>query len=526
MCLGALVHAGVPLPYLTEQLGRLGIVDEFCLRAELVHRNGQQATKVYVELIEPKPEQGAVPSPQVSSHTQANHTHRSSHHSAHFHGHAEHAEPIHPPINSTPTTVTTQHFPALKDGKAHHHSRFLPEIEALILAADLSHHVIQWSLAIFRRLAEAEGAVHGIAPEQVHFHEVGATDAIVDIVGTCIGLDWLGVEQLYCSPMPIGGGTIWAAHGRLPVPPPAVLKLWEMRQVPLYSNGIEKELVTPTGAAIATTLASQFGAPPPLRLQKVGLGAGSKDLAIPNILRLWLGESETVDRLEFAHHQSLYDETAAHKATAHEGKDHAAIDHEGAHHHESCEHRAAGFTTPPDATIITEPQDFREDQQLSLQHTRMAILEPIVVLETQIDDLTPQAISYTMTELLSAGALDVFTQAIGMKKSRSGVLLTIICHLDQVSVCEAIVFRETTTLGIRCSVQQRAILQRKHETISTAYGPVGIKVARSTEGTVINVQPEYEDCVQLAQSQHLPWYEVHRLALQTWHSTRSGNHQS
>jgi hypothetical protein len=131
-----------------------------------------------------------------------------------------------------------------------------------------------------------------------------------------------------------------------------------------------------------------------------------------------------------------------------------------------------------------------------------------------------------MTELLSAGALDVFTQAIGMKKSRSGVLLTVICHPDQVSVCEAIVFRETTTLGIRCSVQQRAILQRRHETISTAYGPVGVKVARSTEGTVINVQPEYEDCVQLAQSQHLPWYEVHRLALQTWHSTRSSNNQS
>jgi len=151
---------------------------------------------------------------------------------------------------------------------------------------------------VFRQLAIAEGAVHGIPPEQVHFHEVGATDAIVDIVGTCLGLDWLGIDSdaegwplLYCSALPTGGGTVWAAHGRLPVPVPAVLKLWEMRQVPIYSNGIERELVTPTGAAIVTTLARQFGPPPALHLEKVGLGAGTIALPLPNLLRLWVGQA-------------------------------------------------------------------------------------------------------------------------------------------------------------------------------------------------------------------------------------------
>lgn len=500
MCLGALVHAGVPLTYLTEQMGRLGIIDEFHLRAELVHRNGQQATKVYVDLTEPKIQRGAVPSSQESSHAQANHTHSLTHLSTHSHVHKEQAELVHPQMDPASIVAPSQQGLDPSSSEAHYHSRFLPEIETLILAADLPHRVTQWSLAIFRRLAEAEGAVHGIAPEQVHFHEVGATDAIVDIVGTCLGLDWLGVDQLFCSSMPVGGGTIWAAHGRLPVPPPAVLKLWEMRQVPLYSNRIEKELVTPTGAAIATTLASQFGPPPPLRLQRVGLGAGSKNLAIPNILRLWLGELETIDWLE---------------ATAHEPC-------EVVHHPEPCKHRVVESIPPPDSAVITEHQGFHEDHR-SLQHTAIANLEPIVVLETQIDDLTPQAISYTMAELLSAGALDVFTQAIGMKKSRSGVLLSVICHPDQAAICEAIVFRETTTLGIRCSIQQRATLQRRSEVITTIYGRVSIKVARSNQGAVVNVQPEYEDCVQLARRHQLPWQEVHRLALQTWYSTHLSN---
>ncbi len=451
MCLGALVHAGVPLEYLTAQLRCLGIGQEYHLRSELVHRNGQQATKVDVELtgelisaaenlvkdaiIEP----AAHP---TAAYVEPAHAHSEHAHTEHI-GHSHHPHPhSHPPSG-----------------------RHLPEIERLILAAHLPEQVTRWSLAIFRRLAEAEGAVHGIAPEQVHFHEVGATDAIVDIVGTCIGLDWLGIERLYCAALPVGGGTVWAAHGRLPVPPPAVLKLWEMRQVPLYSNGIHKELVTPTGAAIVTTLASEFGSPPPMTLQKIGLGAGSQDLPIPNILRLWLGE----------------------------------LTAEGLGSEASGKKRPVLQTSRPTSELPKETQ------------------ETISVLETQIDDLNPQAIGYVMQELLSAGALDVFTQAIGMKKSRPGILLTVVCRSEQVTLCEAILFRETTTLGIRRSDQSRSVLQRSIETIKTAHGQVRVKVARDMQHQIMNVQPEYEDCARLARQQQIPWQEVHRLALQTWY---------
>ncbi|HEY9876169.1 MAG TPA: nickel pincer cofactor biosynthesis protein LarC, partial [Candidatus Obscuribacterales bacterium] len=389
MCLGAIVDVGVPLEYLIEKLKALGIEQEYQLRAEKVHRNNQVATKVHVELL------------------------REDHHHHH-------------------------------DASAHRH---LPEIERLIEGAQLPPRASAWSLAIFRRLAEAEAAVHGVAPDQVHFHEVGATDAIVDIVGTCLGLDWLGIEELYCSALPTGGGTVRAAHGQLPVPVPAVLKLWESRQVPVYSNGIERELCTPTGVAIAVTLATNFGPPPAMTIQRIGNGAGSRDLPIPNILRLWVGDSSV-------------GETNKNKLLA---KD--------------------------------------------------VSLETISLLETQIDDLSPQAIGYVFEALFAVGAVDVFTQAIGMKKSRPGILLTVVCHPEHLSACESILFRETTTLGIRRLTQQRAILQREIQQVQTEYGEVRVKVAwsgDSGEKTIMNVQPEYEDCAQLARLNQRPWREIHQ----------------
>ncbi|MCY7275137.1 MAG: DUF111 family protein, partial [Phormidesmis sp. CAN_BIN44] len=215
MCLGALVSVGVPLDYLTAKLDRLGIAGEYRLRAELVRRNGQQATKVWVDLLEDHPpdsESG------TAAHSEAGHSH------SHDHSHSEGQQK---PVSRL---------------------RHLPEIEQMIQTAELPPRAEAWSLEVFRQLAKAEGAVHGVPAEQVHFHEVGAIDAIVDVVGTCLGLDWLDLDRVYCSALPTGGGTIRAAHGRLPVPVPAVLKLYEMRQVPIYSNGIDRELVTPTGA--------------------------------------------------------------------------------------------------------------------------------------------------------------------------------------------------------------------------------------------------------------------------------------
>ncbi|MGF1938087.1 MAG: nickel pincer cofactor biosynthesis protein LarC [Nostoc sp. ChiQUE02] len=404
MCLGALVSLGVPVEYLIEKLNGLGIEQEYQLRAELVQRNGQQATKVHVDLV-----------------------HDDHHHHEH----------------------------------SHQHTRHLPEIERMILKAGLPSQAEAWSLAVFRQLAVAEGAVHGISPEKVHFHEVGAIDAIVDIVGTCLGLDWLGIESneeglplLYCSAFPTGGGTVRAAHGQMAVPVPAVLKLWEMRGCPVYSNGIDRELVTPTGAAIATTLARDFGSPPAIAIKQIGLGAGTINLPIPNILRLWLGES---------------------------------------------------------AILQSNFSDFEDTS---------SNLETISVLETQIDDLNPQAIGYVFEALFAAGAVDVFTQAIGMKKSRPGILLTVICHPENLLSCEAVLFSETTTLGIRRTTQQRTILQREIQQVEIEYGKVRVKVAwkgQSPEKVIANVQPEYEDCAELARKHNIPWREIQRLALQRWY---------
>lgn len=395
MCLGALIDAGVPPDYLQDQLAQLGIQQEYQLQVESVNHQGQQATQVRVELV-------------------ADST----------------------PINNDPT-----------ENKHHQHShRHLPTIEHLIQDADLPPRPAQWSLEIFRTLAIAEGAVHGIPPEKVHFHEVGATDAIVDIVGTCLGLDWLEIDQLYCSALPTGGGTVNAAHGTLSVPVPAVLRLWEQRQVPVYHNGIDRELVTPTGAAIATTLAHAFGPPPAMSLQKIGLGAGTLSLPIPNLLRLWIGDA-------------LFSERSA------------------------------------------SPSDTQ--------------LETVTVLETQIDDLNPQAIGYTYDRLFAAGALDVFTQPIGMKKSRPGVLLTVICRPETVDACETVLFQETSTLGIRRSQQQRHALRRDIQTVETQNDTIRVKVAWH-QGQIVNVQPEYEDCARIAQQQQRPWQDIHQAALQSW----------
>ena len=386
MCLGALVDLGLPWQYLVDRLKSLEIESEYQLRTEKVIRNGQSATKVYVDLTQ-------------------------EHHHSHHHG-----------------------------------ARHLPEIQSLIKNASLPDRVKHWSLDIFQKLAIAESAVHGIPSEKVHFHEVGATDAIIDIVGTCIGLDWLDIDRLYCSAMPTGGGTVKAAHGILSVPVPAVVNLWQTREVPIYSNSIKKELVTPTGAAIAVTLAEDFGEPPAMKLSKIGLGAGSKDLEIPNILRLWIGEASQKPQTKF--------------------------------------------------------------QQ-----------DTVTVLETQIDDLNPQVVAYTLEQLLAAGALDVFTQSIGMKKSRSGILLTVICHPEIANSCKEIIFRQTTTLGIRERTQQRSILDREIQSVETKYGAVRVKIASWGQGEdkqTLNVQPEYEDCADLAKQHDVPWREVSQNAIAVW----------
>jgi pyridinium-3,5-bisthiocarboxylic acid mononucleotide nickel chelatase len=481
MCLGALVDAGVPLEYLKTQLDRLGIGAEYRLRSAKVHHNGQIATKVDVDLMaiqadndrphthshphhptpassgardfahsHPHPHSHEHPHPHSHQHP---HPHEHPHSHEHSHDRGEHPHP-HPHEHPHPAPS------ARHDAHSHHHhydspQRNLPQIEQLITAANLPTKAAQWSLDIFRKLAIAEGAVHGIDPSEVHFHEVGAIDAIVDIVGTCLGLDYLQIDRIYCSALPTGGGTVRAAHGILPVPVPAVLKLFSARQVPVYSNGIDRELVTPTGAAIAITLASEFGAAPQMQLEQIGLGAGTIELPIPNILRLWLGTAT---------------------------------------------------------------------DNVAQSQVRPECIEQIEVLSTQIDDMNPQAIGYIFDRLFAAGAVDVFTQPIGMKKSRPGILLTVICPLDRAAECEQIIFTETSTLGVRRDRQTRSILPRSIDIVTNKYGEFRVKVARNNlidDDRIINVHPEYADCIAAAASNQVSWKEVYQSAIVTWDRNRS-----
>ncbi|MGG6292808.1 nickel pincer cofactor biosynthesis protein LarC [Leptolyngbya sp. AN02str] len=506
MCLGALIHAGVPIEFLITHLNQLGIAQDFALRVETVLRNGQAATKLHVELLK-STEQGhggdreagvdphftfahnASSTASSPTHHPAGHSHE--HHHGHEHGHSHNPKhshhPDHPHAHDHGHHPDAAHLPSGAEAGPSSHShpqgRCLADIETMIGNGHLPPRAQAWSLAIFRQLAEAEAAVHGMTADTIHFHEVGATDAIVDIVGTCLGLDWLEIDELYCSALPVGGGTIWAAHGRLPVPTPAVLKLFELGQVPVYSNGIERELVTPTGAAIATTLATDFGAPPPMVLHRVGLGAGARDLQIPNILRLWIG-----DRRE---------SSAGHTKTAHSTQAHPRSGIPG----------LTPSTTAPAIAKASAPD---------------ATPQTVAVLETQIDDLSPQAIAYTTQLLLSQGALDVFTQPVTMKKSRLGTLITVICLPEQAKACEQTLFQETTTLGIRRSMQQRTILERSIDMVETAYGAVRIKVAHDpSTGSLLNIHPEYDDCAQLAQQHQVAWQTVHQTALQAWHQQKA-----
>jgi pyridinium-3,5-bisthiocarboxylic acid mononucleotide nickel chelatase len=422
MCLAALLDAGLPMAYLEKQLAKLGISAEYRLTTSSVRHQGQTANHVDVELLDAE---GHLPDfAERSAQGNSSHPH---HHHHHSHPHSPHQHQV-------------------LDKEQHYHSpqRNLPVITGLIDRANLPPRAAQWSKEVFRQLAIAEGIVHGIAPELVHFHEVGAVDAIVDIVGTCLGLDYLDIDEIYCSPLPTGGGTVRAAHGTMPVPVPAVLQLWKLRQVPVYSNGIDRELVTPTGAALMVAMAKSFGAAPAMALHQIGLGAGTLQLPVPNILRLWIGETQD----------------------------------------------------------------------------SLAALEEIWVLETQVDDLNPQIVGYLFDRLLAAGAVDVFSQPVAMKKSRPGILITVVCHPEKLGICEQIVFRETTTLGIRRSRQERSILPRQMQTVQTTYGPVRVKVASSNlpqQSEIWNIQPEYADCAALADRHQVPWQTVHdaaRLAMQ------------
>jgi hypothetical protein len=352
-------------------------------------------------------------------------------------------------------------------GRARGH-RHLRDILALIDRSALPPGVKARASSLFVRLGEAEAAVHDVSVERVHFHEVGAVDSIVDVVCGVLALDWLGADRIVASPLNTGRGTVETAHGTLPVPAPATARL--VAGVPVYAEGPDVELLTPTGALLVTGHAAAYGPLPPMRLDRVGYGAGDRDLpGRPNVLRLFLGD-------------------AAEEAVAGGAAD--AADLAG----------AAGGAG--DAWMGGAPGGAGETARLA-------------VIECEIDDLNPQILGSLLGRLLEAGALDAYYTPVQMKKCRPGTLVTVLAPPARREAVAALLFRETTTLGVRYHEVWREALAREIVTVDTPWGAVRTKVARRG-GAIVNAMPEFDDCERLARERGIPVKDVHAAALGAW----------
>jgi uncharacterized protein (TIGR00299 family) protein len=424
MALGALLDAGLPLEDLKRALGSLALGDAH-VHATRVLRTGVSATKFSVH-------------EHAHDHAHGHHDHVRDHDHAHVHPHVggEASKHVGSEASQHPT-----------GSHAHSHShRSLPEIFKLIDGSALSASARDRAKAMFQRLGEAEAAIHQMPVEKVHLHEVGALDSIIDIVGIVFAMEWAGADRIVCSPLNVGGGMVHSAHGVFPVPAPATVKL--LGDAPVYSGTVQKELVTPTGALIATTYASSFGPIPAMSVERVGYGAGDRDDPVtPNVLRVLIGRE----------------------------------------------------TDEQDAA-----QPLRAD-------SAVGEAERVTVVECEIDDMNPQIFGAVMDQLYAAGALEVFYIPVQMKKNRPGTLLTVVARPEQRGAMSDVIFRETTTIGLRHYDVDRECLERKTITVETPLGPVRFKVA-SRSGRVMNASPEFEDCAKLAAANNLPIKEVQAIA--------------
>jgi len=299
--------------------------------------------------------------------------------------------------------------------------RTLSDIREIITNSDLSADVKTQSLSVFQRLAEAEAKIHGCRPDNIHFHEVGAIDSIVDIVGVVAGLEALGVQEVFASPLPLGSGFAKTQHGQIPLPSPATVEL--LKGVPVYGSGTASEMVTPTGAALLREFVRRFGPIPAMEITKIGYGAGIRDLSDrPNVIRLLIGEA------------------------------------------------------------------------LSSMESKTDL---VMLLETAIDDASPELMGYVMERLLEEGALDVAFFPVHMKKNRPGVHLEVIARPQEADRLCDIILSEITTLGVRYQMVQRKVLERWQEEIESPWGSLRIKKVRRVSGEVWIV-PEYEACKEVA----------------------------
>ncbi len=471
MILAALLDAGLPLEQLDKALANLNLPG-YSLSTSREIRHGITATRFVVHL--DHNHEPAAEEPQAAPHDHQHphkHEHPHGHEHPHKHDHADDAahghsrdhghnhehhkhhdhdhKHKHDHDQSQGHSHDHGHSHEAGHGHSHEHQRSWAEIRPMIEAANLPPRAARRATDIFQKLAEAEAAVHGSTPEEVHFHEVGAVDSIVDIVGAALALELLGIDKVYASAIPPGSGTVRCAHGLLPVPAPATALL--LRGVPTRPSTEPGELTTPTGAAILATLAEGFGPMPAMTPQAIGVGTGTRPgKTIPNIMRVFIGQAGPAEE--------------------------AATDD-------------------------------------GLEHDRVCIIE------ANLDDATAEVIADAATRLLAAGALDVYTTPIMMKKGRSAVMLSCLARPDQRQQMQQLLFDHTTTFGLRHYTAERSMLRRQHQTVETAFGPLRIKLGLRGQETV-RVAPEYEDCRRAAEAAEAAGTSVQQVmqaALLAWH---------
>ena len=439
MMLGALLDAGVPAALLEETAAKLKIGAS--LKIGAVDRSGIRATKVDVYAGE-KLAEHVHDHEHDAGHRRHSHSYEEAH-SDHDHTHDHHGH---------------SHSHEHEHEHDHSHGRTWKQIRALIAEAPLAENARQLALRTFALLAEAEAKIHGMAVEDVHFHEVGNVDTITDIVCAAVGLTWLGAEQgvaeWYASPVNVGSGFVDCAHGKFPVPAPATAEL--LRGVPVYSAGPQGEAITPTGAALLRALDCRFEGKPVFAAQSIGYGAGTRDpKGFPNVVRLSLG------------------------TTIGEAQD-----------------SATGFAT-----------------------------DTVTVLECAVDDASPQLLTHALELALENGALDTMAVPATMKKGRLGTLLTVLCRPKDADTLAALLFRETTTLGMRRREEQRLILDREVVMVETRFGRIRVKLA-SHAGERLNAMPEYEDCRRAAREHDVPLRIAMEAARLAWSESQSAKEKA
>ncbi|AGK95800.1 nickel pincer cofactor biosynthesis protein LarC [Clostridium pasteurianum] len=433
MNLGALIDLGVDEEYLIKEISKLKLDSEYEIQIKKDIKNGIMGTKV--DVILKNQHNNDHHHVHQAQQTEDEHYHGSELHHTHneesvLHDYHEVGNDNHEEHSHIHYEVAEQNHQAEDEHSHHHDHRNLKDIENIINRSDLSETVKKTSLHMFMKVAEAEAEVHGKSLYEVHFHEVGAIDSIIDIVGAAVALDYLKVDKIIASTVQVGGGFVKCAHGVIPVPAPATVKI--LKGIPIKSGIVSFETTTPTGAAILASNVEEFTDKIEFSIDKIGYGLGTRDLEIPNVLRVYLGKEESKEEIEEQY-----------------------------------------------------------------------------ILETNIDDMNPELYGYVEEKLFHRGALDVFKTPIIMKKGRPAIKLSILVNAKKEKDVLEVIFKETTSIGVRKFKVEKIMLHREFSKVKTSYGEVNVKNSYY-EGELVKYKAEYEDCKRIAEENNLPIAKVYR----------------